>query len=271
VPIAIGGLLGYGAGSRTWRALLWLIPLGVIGVLIATAVAGANGLVGALCSLVLLGIALIPVAVGVIAGRILRIYLRGSGFSHSDYLRSFLIQVFILLIPIFAALIEGRHDNMPPVAITTTGVVNAPPAAAWRGIQFYEEVHRPVPWLLRISPSLRPMYTIGKSARPGDLKTCIYEQGRLMKLITEVVPNRRLAFRVVHQEQIEDHGVTLLDGSFDLEPIDGGRKTLVHLTTRYTPLLSPRFAYFPAEELTVHTLHGHVLAGMKDTAEGRGG
>ena len=59
------------------------------------------------------------------------------------------------------------------------------------------------------------------------------------------------------------------DGSFDLEPIDGGKRTRVMLTTRYMPLLNPRFTYQWAEALAIHTLHGHVLAGMKDTAEGR--
>jgi hypothetical protein len=267
VPLAIGGVVGYGAGYKSWRAIVRYIIPACLALALAMTIIFKWNLVGILCSCVLVGIALIPVAIGVLMGIILRSLLLNSSFSHRDYLRSFLIKFLILLLPVIAAILEGRHDNMPPVAITTTGIVDAPPEAAWRGIQFYEEVHRPTPWLLWLSGSLRPKYTIGKSAAPGDRKTCVYEKGELIKVITEVIPNRRLAFRVVKQEQIENHSIILLDGSFDLEPVDGGRRTLVHLTTRYIPLLEPRFAYLPAETLTVHTLHEHVLAGMRDKAE----
>ncbi len=140
---------------------------------------------------------------------------------------------------------------------------------AWNGILFFEEVHRPPPWLLWLSPSLRPMYTIGRSEKIGDLKTCIYQHGKLVKQVIEVTPGRRLVFRVVEQDGIENDGARLLDGSFELEPVDGGQRTQVTLTTRYVPLLHPRFAYAWAEALAIHTLHGHVLAGMQDKAEAR--
>jgi hypothetical protein len=263
VPVAIGVVVGYAGKVRpATKILLALIALGA-----AIAMLSGAGLTGGFCGAVIAVLALTPMFIGVWAGSILRRRLAKSNFSQREYLRSVLF--WVVLIPIVAAALEGRHPTQQPVVVTTSAIIDAPPDSAWHGIQFFEEVHRPVPWLLLLSPSLRPMYTIGHSEKVGDIKTCVYQRGKLVKRITEVIPGRRLAFRVIEQDRIETDGATLLDGSFDLEPIEGGKQTRVMLTTRYMPKLNPRFAYQWAEALAIHTLHGHVLAGMKDKAEGR--
>jgi hypothetical protein len=224
---------------------------------------------GGLCFTVMAVIALLPVAFGVVIGAVLRQYMRQSAtFSQRDYLVSKWTPYLMLIVPaILAAVIEGRHDHHPVVSVSTVTVIDTPPDAAWHGIQFYEDVRRPVPWLLWVSPSLRPVRSMGRAERVGDLKTCVYERGRLTKQVTHIDVNHRLAFKVVDQTDIENAGVTLLDGSFDLEPVDGGAHTRVTLTTRYEANLDPRFAYAWAEAWTVHTLHNHVLAGMREKAE----
>jgi hypothetical protein len=265
VPVALGSVVGYAGRVRLgFKIFLGLLALGV-----ALAILAGGGFLGGFCALIVGALAIIPILLGVLIGWWLRISLAGSNFSQRDYLRSILLQFLCVMIPAVTAIIEGRHPLLPPVVVRTSQIVNTPPMSVWHGIQFFEEVRRPTPWLLRVSPSLRPMYTIGHSEKVGDLKTCVYARGKLIKQVTEVIPGRRLAFRVVEQDRIETDGATLLDGSFDLEPLDGGTHTRVTLTTRYTPKLNPRFAYLWAEAWAIHTLHGHVLAGMKDTAEGR--
>ena len=262
VPVAIGSVMGYGLRARGWKAVGWTV-LGAWGAgLIALTVLASGNLAGGLCATVLAAVAVVPIAVGVALGALLRRRLRRSSFSQREYL-----SIALLLVPAAVAAVEGRHDHLALMSVSTVSVVDAPPGKTWDGIQFYEEVRRPVPWLLWLSPSLRPQYTRGRSERVGDLKVCVYQRGHLVKRITDVQPGRRLAFAVVEQDRIETDGVTLVDGSFELEPIDGGRRTRVTLTTRYVPKLAPRFAYAWAEAWTVHTLHGHVLAGMKDRAE----
>ena len=261
MPSAIGSVVGYGVKGRGWRVVgVWVLGLAAVGM--GLAIVAGGGLAGGLCAFVLALIALLPVAFGLILGIMLRATLKASRFSQRAYL-----SVALLLLPAAVAAVEGRHDGLAVMSVSTVSVVDAPPGATWDGIQFYEEVRRPVPWLLWLSPSLRPQYTRGRSERVGDLKVCVYQRGHLIKRITAVEPGRRLTFAVVEQDRIETDGVTLVDGSFQLESIDGGRRTRVTLTTRYVPKLAPRFAYAWAEAWTVHTLHGHVLAGMKDRAE----
>jgi len=263
VPVAIGSIMGYAGKVRLrYKFVLALMAVGA-----AIGILAGGGFVGGFCAAIVSTCALIPVFAGVLVGWILRKQLAKSKFSHRDYLRSLLLQFWCVIFPVTAAVIEGRHPASLPIVVTTSELINTPLDQAWHGIQFFEDVRRPTPWLLYLSPQLRPMYTIGHSEKVGDLKTCVYQRGKLIKQITEVIPGKRLAFRVIEQDHIETDGATLLDGSFDLEAVDETH-TRVTLTTRYVPLLNPRFAYHWAEALAIHTLHGHVLAGMKDTAEG---
>jgi hypothetical protein len=104
------------------------------------------------------------------------------------------------------------------------------------------------------------------SAAVGDEKACVYDKGRLVKRITERGPQKRLAFRVVEQG-FERHAMTLSGGSFEFERAAGDLdRTLVTLSTSYHPHLGPRWCWRPFEQLTVHTLHGHVLQGMAEKA-----
>lgn len=275
IPFSIGAMAGYGARTRVPAAAAIGSVAGVLAILVLVAgtvfgVIESQNIFGSFCGFIMALLALLPSLVGAVCGWILKRWLRISSFSQREYL-SRLILALLFLLPVLLADLEGRHDGLAPTSVVTTQMMNVPPDVAWRSIQFYEQVRRPVPWLLYISGELRPRYTIGKSEKVGDVRVCVYDKGRLVKMVTQAIPGKRLAFRVVRQEQIETRGVVLLDGSFDLEPVDGGKHTLVRLTTRYQPLLTPRWAYHPAEALAVHTLHGHVLAGMRDTAEGRGG
>lgn len=263
VPLTMGVLMGYNAKVHYWFSVLLLIgAIGGVAVLL-----GMTGLAGVFCALVVFGIALIPgligLGVGILLGSALRSSLKRSTFSQRWHL------LLILGFPLLVGLIEGRHVHIPPVTLTTTLSIHTPIQQAWDSIQFYEQVkHRP-PWLLRLTPEFRPMYTTGSSEKVGDVKVCVYERGRLVKQITDVVPGKRLAFKVIEQTDVETRGVRLIDGSFDLTPSADGKETSVTLTTRYEPLLEPRVAFLWSEKWAVHTLHGHVLKGMQLDAEAR--
>jgi hypothetical protein len=111
----------------------------------------------------------------------------------------------------------------------------------------------------------RPLYTRGSTAHIGDSKTCVYTRGHLTKQVTERIADHRLAFNITEQDRIENHSVRLTTGSFDFTPITR-EQTRVSLTTSYQPKLGPRWLWRPAEALAVHTLHRHVLEGMREKA-----
>jgi hypothetical protein len=258
VPASFGAILGYATRVRLWVALalgLVLIP-GVIISLVTL------DLTGVFCGVTLGAIFFGPVMLGIVAGWLLRICLRATRWSQRQYLPV----IFFAVAPMLAEVFEARLPRQTAVATVRTELtMDATPQEAWEGLKFYEEVRHDPPWLARwLLP--RPIRAEGPKAAVGDRVRCVYDEGYVVKQITRYEPGRRLAFRVVEQTLFPDE-LTLRDGSFELLPIAGGR-TQVVLTTRYARRLSPTAEWGPIERAVLHSLHGHVLEGMRRQAEG---
>ena len=162
-----------------------------------------------------------------------------------------------------AAVERATYRRAPVETVSTSVVIDVPAGRAWDAIQFYEDVkHGPPPMFRAGMP--RALQASGRVAAVGDVRTCVYDKGRLGKRVTEVERGRRLAFAVVEQE-FERHSMTLVGGGFELEPA-GAQRTRVTLWTTYRPHLAPRWCWRPFETHTVHTLHRHVLRGMAEEA-----
>lgn len=261
LPLSVGALVGFGCRVNG----LALTGLVLVTPLCWVAIMHGMGLAGFFCGIIFFGIAFLPVVIGTLLGVALRRHLRRSTWSQADHLPI----VLIASLPIVAAALEGPAPQMPIAAVTTVEILDVPPADAFAAWQFYDDVctelQNDPPWLLRLTPSLRPARVIGHAREVGDVQTCIYERGKLSKQITEIDPGRRVEFIVVDQEDIEDDSVELLGGSFTFEPAAGGR-CLVTLETTYRPRLGPRLAWRPSERLTMQTLHRHVLRGIEEDA-----
>jgi hypothetical protein len=256
VPLALGGVIGY--GSRGGKLLLGF--LAILAAALAMLFLVLSGLQGVFCAIILFGIILIPVLCGLAGGIILRTILKRSSFSQRWHLPI----LFFLALPLISAWVEGPVScRYGQINIRTSQVIDAPLAAAWAGVTTYEDVLRPPPLLLRLGLS-RPLYSVGSMTHVGDIKTCVYDQGKLVKRITKVEPGKEIAFEVIHQS-IERCSAKLIGGSFQFEQISPNQ-TRVTLTTIYEPFLAPRFAWQPFEELSAHALHQHVLYGMADNA-----
>ncbi len=260
-PIAAGIVLGYRVRSKFWAIPFLVIFLGMGLILMLMSLS----LAGAFCGMALAGIFLGPIALGAFFGAVLRYRLKRSSFSQRGYLPVLLAGAF----PLVWGLIEGPARPGAPETIVTTRVIDAPPEACWEGIVFYEEVrHRP-PLILRIGLA-HPLFTVGSSKHAGDVKTCVYNKGWITKRVTEAAPPRRLVFEVLSQSIGYERDVRLTGGAFEFRDLGGGR-TEVRLSTTYEPFLAPRFAWRPFERIGVHTLHGHVIEGIRLNAlEARG-
>jgi hypothetical protein len=258
-PLSAGSVLGYRA--RAGPVLLALLGLGLTLSLVMGALSMSLG--GVFCGMVLSVIFAVPMLGGIGIGFTLRQALKASGFSQ----RSYLPILLIMLLALAACFIEGPPDeNRPPESVSTEAVFRASAFAAWDSIVFYEEVDHPPPLLLRIG-LVRPIRAYGDARTPGGVKVCIYNRGRLVKQTTRAEPGKVLAFVVLEQKIHYERDVRLRGGSFEFEERDGG-DTLVRVTTVYSPRLGPRFAWRWGEAWAIHTLHRHVLEGMRRRAEG---
>lgn len=256
VPLSAGAILGY---SCRVRVFLLVLLSGILATSLFFGCVSFN-YTGVLCGLMLAGIGLGPITIGVLMGAGLRQSLKRSRFDQ----RWHLPLIAFLLVPLGVALVERATYRRAPVETVSTSVVlDARPGRAWDAIQFYEDVKHGPPPLFRLGMP-RALYASGRVAAVGDVRTCVYDKGRLSKRVTEVEPGRRLAFAVVEQG-FERHSMTLVGGSFEFEPA-GPDRTRVTLTTTYHPHLAPRWCWRGLEDRTVHTLHNHVLHGMAEEA-----
>lgn len=256
-PIMVGGVIGYSVRVGRWAA----IAVAVLAWVACVAGMATGGMAGVFCTLLLVGMAIIPLSLSVLAGVLLRLRLKHSNWGQ----RQWLPILAMCLLPFMVAAVELRLPAPPAVAVETTCIIDAPLESAWSAVMFYEDVEHDPPLLLRLA--LRtPLYAHGRVSRVGDRRTCVYTRGRLTKKITAVRPLEALDFAVVEQEMFEDYSVRLTGGSFRFEAVDAGR-TRVTLTTSYEPLLRPRWAWRPAETHVVTLLHAHVLEGMAQEAE----
>jgi hypothetical protein len=254
VPLSVGAILGYGTEVSFLVSLL----LGLVAVASIVLVLVFMNLSGLFCGAVGGAILLGPVFLGMLLGYLLRQLLKTSRWDQRFYLP---LAAFLALPPA-ADRLERSFPHPPQTATVVTRVIlEGPPDAAWKSVLFYEEVRHHAPLLLRLALP-RPVRSEGKKDGVGNQVRCLYQRGHLLKRITRLEEGRLLAFEVLEQELHFERDLTLLDGSFGLEPLPSGG-SLLSLTTRYRRRLRPSWLWEPIEEAVTRTLHRHIAEGMR--------
>lgn len=258
VPVSFAAILGYATSVRFW-GLMFLSIFAIGGVVFLIV---SMNFAGLFCGLTLAAIFLVPVLFGTMLGWGLKAILKNSAWDQRQYLPVILLAAM----PFGVAAVEKMLPHPIVIASVATDMTfRAAPARAWNSIMFYEQVEHEPPLLLTLALP-RPIRAGGSMAAVGDVQRCIYQKGELVKQISRRIEGELLEFRVTEQHLHFEHDVTLVDGSFRLEPIDAAN-TRVTLNTRYIRHLSPAWLWEPMERKIVHTLHGHVLEGMRRRAE----
>lgn len=258
VPVSFGAILGYGTRVGTFLKILLITTaiLSVMGILLTV------NLAGAFCGITLVIVFLGPAAFGMILGVILRLLLEGSRWDQ----RWFLPLIAFIVLPYVAQGIESSLPHRQVISeVRTRLTVDSSAEEAWNAVMFYEQVEHEPPWLLRLALP-KPVRSVGDKTTEGEIVRCFYDRGYLSKRISRVEPRRRLRFEVVEQELHFERDIKLLGGSFELLSA-GDKQTEIVLTTRYERLLSPQWLWKPIEHKVVHSLHEHVLDGMRRKIE----
>jgi hypothetical protein len=258
VPFSLGAMLGFSVPASVWLSIL----LGLFATPCLVFLVIAMNLSGLFCGALLGVIFLGPMLVGCFVGWLIKMAAGEAAWDRRKYA---FLGVFVIL-PFGTDGVE-RHWPMGEVVVevSTSATFDAAAGDAWDSVLFYEEVtHRP-PFLLTLALP-RPIRAEGRRAVVGDEQRCVYDRGHLIKRITRLDPPRLLAFDVVEQHVHFEHDVELRDGSFIVQPL-GDHQARVVLTTRYRRLLRPRWLWEPIEHTVIHTLHEHVLEGMRRRAE----
>lgn len=251
-PLTIGLLLGYGVGVRSRLVIVLCIPclLAIVGGLYAAQS------IGIFCGFVLGALFLIPMLLGVAFGSALRAYLKVTTFDQRGYLPLFLLALLPLGAHAAELLLGGR---ISPESVSTTAVLPVPIHAAWKSHVFRAD-SEPAPQAAYRAGLTRPTGTAGSTAIGGQF-TIHFTKGFLTVRITQRLEDSLLAYRFIGQSDIEDRAVRLLDGRQEFHSL-GPMRTQVTVTTRYQPLVTPRWYWRPFERWAGDTTHHYLLDAM---------
>jgi hypothetical protein len=152
-----------------------------------------------------------------------------------------------------------------PTSILTRMKFAASPERVWCGLMFYEQIDERPPLHLRLLLPM-PIGTGSSKLKVGDEVRCSYENGYLLKRITQIDLERHYGFEVVEQKLAVGGGLALSGGCYTLRELPGGG-TEVAVTTRYVSLRRPRWLWRPIEAAVCHMFHRHLLAAMRRKVE----
>ena len=260
VPISFGAILGYACRLQTWAFAI----VGILAICSVVSILVVWSLAGIFCGFIVGIIFLFPFFFGVVCGVILRLFLIAGRWDHAWYFRWYVW--LIAAMPVLTQCLEDTFPQRREVAIVETGLtVDATPEEAWNAIMFYEDVEHAPPWLLHLALP-QPIRSEGNKQKEGEVVRCFYNCGTICKRISKVEQPRKLSFDVVEAQMRSENYTTLKDGSFEIEPV-GATQSRITLTTRYQRKLRPNWIWEPIERKVIHTLHGHVLEGMRHKAE----
>ena len=150
-------------------------------------------------------------------------------------------------------------------SVVTRANFKAPPEEVWEALMFYEQIEERSPLHLRLLLPV-PIRTEGRKSEVGDEVRCIYEDGHLLKRITEVTRGRNLVFEVIEQDLALGGGIKLSGGSYTLRELPGGH-TEVALNTEYSSSRRPRWLWMSVEAFVCRMFHRHMLSAMRRNME----
>lgn len=155
----------------------------------------------------------------------------------------------------------NTHQN----SVVTHMKIEAATDQVWRSLVFYEGIDSAPPLYLRLLLPA-PIRTEGAKSAVGDVATCLYQGGYILKRVTRVDVDRLYEFTVDQQHLPIGGGIQLAGGSYALRDVGPGRTDLA-ITTRYSSGHQPRWLVAPVEAAVCHVFHRHLLRAIKTKAE----
>jgi hypothetical protein len=272
VPIGVGFLTVVLAGEGA-RRVPSSVALPAVTSIACLAFVLAAGVEGIICVILVAPAFLLFAAVGGLLGGGMRRLARSRRVYASGI-------ATILLLPYAAAPLEGRLP-LPDTrrVVETRVIVRADAAAVWRNVVRPTGI-RPEENQTRLAHRIgfpRPITATLSTEGLGGSRYAIFERGVMLReTVTEWVPGRRMAFTIdpasIPSRALDEHVTVggpffdVIDGSYEVVPLDGGR---VELRLRTTHRLSTHFNLYAGfwTDLLMRQIQENLLHVVRTRAE----
>lgn len=260
VPSTAGFLAAYG-GRPGRLAMVWM---GLTSLLAVVLTLISAHLVGIFCGVILGLIGLIPYSIGAAFGATLNSVMKERRWYSQ---RHWLPLLVALATPAVVELAERRWSSPPAIVAQATPILlHASFAEAWHA-QVGDAPGIPRSPLHAIHLT-RPLEQSGPRG-VGAESRIRFSKGTLDVRVTERDEAvGRYAFAYVGQSHVEDRAIRLIDTAFAYEPI-AASETRLTITTRYEPLMTPRWAWGPFEHWAGTATHELIGRQMQRSIDAR--
>lgn len=244
-------------GKEVLFASLWI---GAIGCTVALIIIGIEGLVCVLMSTPVIALSL---AIGALAGVLVRQFLLSMGAKHLVLLLAIAVLPFFL---IAADKIEEPSRKTPRAeTITNTLITDAPRELVWNQLKTFDRIEGTKGLLMRIGLPV-PVSCTMSGEGVGAIRTCYFEKGQIAERVTEWNPPNSMKLEITEFDVPGRPWLSFQDASYELTT-ENGRTVLTRKTT-IVSRLSPAWYWRPMEKIGVETEHEYLFEEIKRKIEG---
>jgi hypothetical protein len=261
-------------GTRQRRTLRESLVVALFAVTIAGATLLVVALEGIICILMAAPLAVALAAIGAVAGHAVQASRWRSTPPH-------VYCVPILALPLMLVADHFRMEPPPLLKVETVIVVNAPAERVWQNVVLFTELPPPSEALFRLGIAY-PVRAEIQGSGVGAVRHCVFSTGPFVEPIAVWDAPRLLSFSVTQnpapmQEWTPYHEIhpphlngflVSRQGQFLLTPLPDGR-TRLEGTTWYYHNLWPAAYWQLWSDHIIHTIHGRVLAHVKQLSENK--
>lgn len=191
----------------------------------------------------------------------------GSVFTHlykryREIKTDFLKVVITPLVMLFAMVVIEKIYDQPngEFQVKSEIILDYSPFEVFDAIKSVDTLIAEQPILLRLGLPV-PYKCILEKEEVGGLRTCLFEDGKIVERITEIQKGRVLKMDVLSYELLGRSWLGFTEALYIFEEMESSKTKLTRLTT-YTSELKPRFYWSFFEEMGIEQEHEFVFRNL---------
>ena len=265
-------LLGYILGKSTVKSIS-LYGL-IISLVIFFALLLVGGLEGMVCILMAMPLIILSVAFGVLIKNLVKKsrekYKQQNTLDNNDStLKSSILPLCIFLI-VGVAEKQLINNDKAIVEIKSEIILPYTSMEVYEAIKSVDTLDAEKPFLMKLDLPI-PQKCILEEEKVGSLRTCYFEEGKIIERVTELEKGKLLRMDVIDYQLTGRNWFEFKEAIYTFEVLNNDSCKMTRITT-YTSELYPRVYWAPLEKIGIEQEHEYVFRNLvKDLKKKNGG